>query len=287
MHAGGGAAILGRLEGPATGDVPQLMNRQMTSGERDALGPETTPHAGDAAPSRRALASGRLFRDARRHSRVVWLIKRVMPVVVGLGVVAAGAIAWLDPFRIPANLPVELGRASLSGSRIKMELPKLSGFTEDNRGYNLTAESASQDLTTPNRIDLELINARIELAQHGWAKLTARIGSYDTKTQDIQLGEGIAFATDAGYAGKLQDAAISMREGRLVSEHPVELTYTDARLTADRMEVTQKDGRALFTGNVSLVFKLPPQDKAEAPTGPTGSTLALDPSAARPAPTVR
>lgn len=245
------------------------MNRQITSAEREASGLDSV------VPPRRAGASQR-FRDAARHSRWVRLFKRGMPVAVVLGLVIVGGLAWLDPFRIPVDLPVELGRASLSGSRIKMEFPKLSGFTDDNRGYNLTAESASQDLTAPNRIDLEQIKASIELAEQGWARLTAKIGSYDTKTQDITLGEGIEFSTKDGYAGKLQDAAISMREGRLVSEHPVELTYTDARLTADRMEVSQKDARALFTGNVTLVFKLPPQDRAEA--APARKTLALDPS---------
>ncbi|WP_312893201.1 LPS export ABC transporter periplasmic protein LptC [Ancylobacter sonchi] len=222
--------------------------------------------------------SAQRFRDAASHSRWVRVFKRGMPVLVVAGLVIVGGIAWLDPFRIPVNLPLELGRASLSGSRIKMEFPKLNGFTEDNRGYNLTAEAASQDLTQPNRIDLEVINARIELAEQGWAKLTAKVGSYDTKTQDIHLGEGITFATNAGYAGKLQDAAVSMREGRMVSEHPVELTYTDAKLTADRMEVTQKDARALFTGNVTLVFKLPPEHKAEA--GPASNAVAMDPVAA-------
>ncbi|MDR6953992.1 lipopolysaccharide export system protein LptC [Ancylobacter sp. 3268] len=247
------------------------MNRQITSAERRASGSE------NVAPPRRAVVASQRFRDAASHSRWVRLFRRGMPLLVLLCVVIIGGVAWLDPFRLPVNLPVELGRASLSGSRIKMEFPKLNGFTEDNRGYNLTAESASQDLTTPNRIDLDMINARIELAEQGWAKLTARVGSYDTKTQDIHLGEGVTFATNAGYAGKLQDAAISMRDGRLVSEHPVELTSTDARLTADRMEVTQKDARALFTGNVTLVFKLP-QEKAEAQPAPTA--VALDPASA-------
>ncbi|MBS7543420.1 LPS export ABC transporter periplasmic protein LptC [Ancylobacter oerskovii] len=250
------------------------MNRQITSAEQSASGP------GSAASARRVAAASQRFRDAARHSRWVRLFKRGTPVAVVLGLATIGGFVWLDPFRIPVDLPVELGRASLSGSRIKMELPKLSGFTEDNRGYNLTAEAASQDLTQPNRIDLEVIHARIELAEQGWAKLTAKVGSYDTKTQDITLGEGVEFSTNAGYAGKLQEASVSMRDGRLVSEHPVELTYTDARLTADRMEVTQKDARALFTGNVSLVFKLPPENKAELKTGTTA--VALDPASAAP-----
>jgi len=39
------------------------------------------------------------------------------------------------------ELPFSLGTLSLSGTRLTMEAPKLSGFTDDNRAYNITAET--------------------------------------------------------------------------------------------------------------------------------------------------
>jgi len=61
----------------------------------------------------------------------------------------------------------------------------------------------------------------------------------------------------------------------MVSEQPVELNYLDGKLTADRMEVSQKDSRALLTGHVRLDFKMPPPgDKDEAPPALRGSPSA-------------
>ncbi|MCK0197024.1 LPS export ABC transporter periplasmic protein LptC [Ancylobacter sp. 6x-1] len=198
------------------------------------------------------------FTSSRRHSRWVRLLRIALPVGVALGLAIAGGIAWFDPVRIAANLPVELGRVSMNGNKVVMDLPKLSGFTADNRGYNVTASTASQDLTNPDQIDLRDIRARLEMADQGWAKLEANSGQYNTKSQQMRLADGVHFSTASGYGGELKDADIDVKSGIIASRQPVLLTYLDGRLTADTMEVQQKDSRALFTGNVTLVFKLPP-----------------------------
>lgn len=207
------------------------------------------------------------FKRARSHSRRVRFFRRALPagVLIVLGLTLAAN--YLKPLSLAMDLPFELGRVSLSGTKVKMEFPKLQGFTQDNRGYSVTAEAASQDLTEPNRIDLETIAANLELADHGWAKLAAKAGSYDTKTELIKLGDGVHFSTSAGYGGEFSEATIDIKGGRLVSEHPVKLTYLDGKLTADRMEVSQKDSRALLTGNVQLNFRMPPADDAPRASG--------------------
>lgn len=207
------------------------------------------------------------FKRARRHSRRVRFFRRALPagVLIVLGLTLA--VNYLKPLALAVDLPFELGRISLSGTKVKMEFPKLQGFTQDNRGYSVTAEAASQDLTEPNRIDLETIAANLELADHGWAKLAAKAGTYDTKTELIKLGDGVHFSTSAGYGGEFSEATIDIKGGRLVSEHPVKLTYMDGKLTADRMEVSQKDSRALLTGHVQLNFRMPPPDDAPRAAG--------------------
>ncbi|MCS0494714.1 LPS export ABC transporter periplasmic protein LptC [Ancylobacter sp. MQZ15Z-1] len=204
------------------------------------------------------------FRAARRHSGFVRFFRWALPAGVLLVLGAILAANYLNPFRLGVDLPFDLGRVSMSGTRVMMELPRLHGFTSDNRGYDVSAESATQDLTQPDQIDLNTIKAKLELADKGWAKLTASTGRYDTKTEQLQLGGGVHFDTSAGYAGTLKEASIDVKDGRMVSDHPVELTYVDGKLTADRMEVTQKDSRALLTGHVQLNFRLPPPDDGKA-----------------------
>jgi len=225
--------------------------------------------------ARGAKADTVLFKAAKRHSARVRFLRRALPIGVVVVLGATVAVAYIDPLSLAVDLPFELGRLSLAGTQIKMEFPKLHGFTTDNRGYNVTAQSASQDLTQPNQIDLEKIEAKLELADKGWANLTANAGRYNTKSEEMVLSNGVRFETSSGYGGTLKEAQINIKAGIMVSEQPVELNYLDGKLTADRMEVNQKDSRALLTGHVRLDFKMPPPDnKDEAPPALRGSPSA-------------
>ena len=235
------------------------------------------PVARRAATHDRSQAQ--LFKNARRHSRRVRFFRVALPLGVVLALGATVAINYLDPFTLAVDLPFDLGRVSLSGTQVKMEFPRLHGFTADNRGYNVSAISASQDLTQPNRITLDKIEAKLELADKGWANLTAIGGSYDTETENLTLDGGVSFDTSSGYGGRLKEASIDIKGGKMMSNSPVELTYLDGKLTADTLEVSQKDSRALLVGNVQLDFKMPAAE-GQAANGGQGAAQ----GAAAPAP---
>ncbi|MFS8035791.1 hypothetical protein ACI7BZ_02310 [Xanthobacter sp. AM11] len=214
------------------------------------------------------------FRSARRHSARVRWIKRLLPASIVVAVLAIGAGSILSRLKLTIELPFDIGHLSLSGSRLTMELPKLSGFTDDNRGYSVLAKTATQDITRPDVIDLSEVEARLELADKGWARVNAKIGSFDTKKQFVTLGDGVDIAMNGGYGGHLQDAEIDVKSGTITTVHPVVFTYLDGKLVADRLSVTDRGKRAMFEGNVQLDFKpsnLPGAPKA-APTAAPGAT---------------
>lgn len=196
------------------------------------------------------------FTKARRHSARVRWIKRLVPLAIVLAVISIGAVSILSRLKLSIELPFDIGHLSLSGSRLTMDLPKLSGFTDDNRGYRVTARTAVQDLTQPDVIELADIEARLELADKGWASVNAKTGSFDTKKQFITLGDGVDLAMNGGYGGKLADAQVDIKAGTIATAHPVVFTYLDGKLVADRLDVTDRGTRALFQGNVQLDFRL-------------------------------
>lgn len=211
------------------------------------------------------------FNSARRHSARVRWIKRLLPVSIILATVVIGGVSLLSRLRLTIDLPFDIGHLTLSGSRLTMELPKLSGFTDDNRGYHVTAKTATQDLARPDVIDLTDVEARLELADKGWASVNAKVGSFDTKKQFITLGQGVDLSMAGGYAGRLQDADVDVKAGTISTPHAVEFTYLDGKLVADRLTVTDRGKRAMFEGNVQLDFRpshLPGQ------TGTPGSAQA-------------
>lgn len=240
------------------------------------------PTRASAPGGSRGPSQAQLFKNARRHSRRVRFFRVALPLGVVLALGATVAVNYLDPFTLAVDLPFDLGRVSLSGTQVKMEFPRLHGFTADNRGYNVSAFSASQDLTHPNRITLDKIEAKLELADKGWANLTAIGGSYDTETENLTLDGGVTFDTSSGYGGRLKEASIDIKGGTMVSNSPVELTYLDGKLTADTLEVSQKDSRALLVGNVQLDFKMPAADAPAAapPAGKAAPVPAVEAGAA-------
>ena len=246
---------------PAAGDA---QSRAYMSASREAS-PTVRDDADEDVPLETRASPD--FSSARRHSKRVRWIKRLLPLSIVVAVVVIGAVSIASRLKLSIDLPFEIGHLTLSGSRLTMELPKLSGFTDDNRGYRVTARTATQDLTHPDLIDLTDIEARLELTDKGWAKVTAKVGSFDTKKQFITLGEGVDLAMNGGYGGRLHDAEVDVKAGTIATENPVVFTYLDGKLVADRLHVGERGTRALFEGNVQLDFRmsnLPGQKSGEA-----------------------
>lgn len=196
------------------------------------------------------------FKTAARHSARVRWIKRLLPAVIALALLVIAGASFVSQMEVKLALPFDLGRLTLNGSRLTMELPKLSGFTDDNRGYSVNAKVAVQDVTHPDLVELSDIEARLELADKGWAALQATKGTIDTKTQFVKLTEGVELSMNGGYGGRLENADVDVKAGSISTDKPVLFTYLDGRLVANRLTVTDRGTRALFEGNVELNFRL-------------------------------
>src|SRR5437870_1901966 len=102
---------------------------------------ETPTHGWTAS---RRSDMDRLVRAARRHSRLVRVVRIMLPIAVVLGLGALAFVTYFDPMRILDSLPSVSGRPSIQGSKITMEAPRIAGFTRDSRSYEMTAETAVQ-----------------------------------------------------------------------------------------------------------------------------------------------
>lgn len=201
---------------------------------------------------------------AVRHSSRVRFLRRVLPALALVILGLAAFIAWLDPFRIVRDFPLDVMKLSIQGNKLVMDAPKLSGFTKDGRGYNITATAAAQDLTKTNIIELEGIKANFALTNNGSTEITAAKGLYDAKGDTVRLTEGIVIRSTAGYEGKLQDATIEVKRGHVLTENPVDITFNNGSIRADRMEVFDNGARAVFEGGVRMMMRLPPpQEQAK------------------------
>ena len=86
----------------------------------------------------------RAFRVAARHSRRVRKLRVAIPVTIVFILGATILVSWLDPLKVLVRLPIDSGKIVISGTKITMEAPKLSGYTRDRRWYEMNAKAAAQ-----------------------------------------------------------------------------------------------------------------------------------------------
>jgi len=102
------------------------------------------------------------YRAALRHSRHVRWLRIGVPIVLAMALVAIVGANYM-PTGVALRLPGELGNLVIKGTKVTMQQPRLSGYTADSRPYEFTANSAEQDITKPDFMDLHQIAARIEM----------------------------------------------------------------------------------------------------------------------------
>lgn len=191
------------------------------------------------------------FERARRHSKIVSLLKRVLPVTAVLISITFVIIVSLSLSPL-ANLALELG--AFRDGKLVMDAPKLSGFDSKNRPFDLVAARAMQDLTKPDVIFLENIDATVPMDAQDSVDINASAGIYETKKEVLRLSKQILIKGARGLDVTLQSADIDMNEGVLVSNQPIKIESKDSLLTASSVRVEDNGKRIVFKDKVKLTI---------------------------------
>ena len=212
-------------------------------------------------------ARARAYDEARRHSRRVRFFKIAIPLCAAIGITFVVTVTFFDPFERMTGVTV--GPISLSGSKISMESPRLSGYRKDNRGYEVTATVAVQDVRKPNVIELADMKARLALDDNGtMARLEAATGVFDTQREQLELNRDVHVKTDAGQEAHLKSASVDFKAGTVVSREPVTVKMPNGTVEADSLEITESGKVIVFKGRVRSVFEPPSDPPAAAAAAP-------------------
>jgi len=208
----------------------------------------------------------RAFRAARRHSRWVRILRITVPVAVVIGLIVVTLVTYFNPLRMLAKLPINIDNLVVSGTKVTMEQPRLAGFTSDARAYELIADTAAQDMTKPDIVELRNIRAKVEMQDKTSMEMTAVNGIYDAKGETLKLDREILLRSSTGYQGRLSEALIDIRKGNVVSEHPVEVKMLQGTLNANRLEIFDSGDLVRFHGGVvmDMMLNQPPPAGPEA-----------------------
>jgi lipopolysaccharide export system protein LptC len=219
---------------------------------------------------------------AVRHSGRVRLLRRIVP--VGALLVVAGVAFWAyyEPFKLmPEN--VSVGAVTMNGTKVTMELPKLSGFKKDNRPYQVTARWAEQDIKNPTVIGLREVKAQIALQDRSTANVEALSGVYNSQTETMSLKDDVHVRTETGYDVRMRSAEIEFKGGNVRTPDPVTVKFTGGTIDASSLEMYDNGQKVIFNGRVKTVMRVgvPATKPAPAPADSspqTTSTPVKDPT---------
>ena len=208
------------------------------------------------------------FAIAARHSRMVRVLRVAVPAAVILAMTAIVAVSIFNPFRmLLPKLPVDMGNLVVSGTKITMESPHLSGYTPDQRPYEVWAKAAIQDVTDPDHVDLSALRAKVLMEDKTTTiTLDARNGLMNTKEQILELHKDIFLQSSTGYEARLTQALVDMGKGTVTSEERVDVNLLSGTLSADKLRITGGGEVVRFEGNVVMILdKLGDEDASNPP----------------------
>jgi lipopolysaccharide export system protein LptC len=183
----------------------------------------------------------------------VRVLRVAVPVVTVVALVAITLISWLDPMRILARLPTAGGQMVISGTKITMASPRLTGFTKDARPYELNARAAAQDITKPDIVELTDIRAKIESKDKSPITVTAIDGVYNRKSGILKLARDVLLTTSA-YQVSLIEATVDTANNNVVSDNPVQVKMLQGTVNSTRLEVTGGGEVVRFIGDVKMTL---------------------------------
>ena len=217
----------------------------------------------------------RAFLSAERHSRIVHILRRALPVV---------AILVLAAYFVSTRMSVTVGdlTASIDGMEIadgnlRMLNPTLRGADKKNGDYVVKAEYADQDVKSPNLIKLHAITANVSNPSGGWSKMKAVRGKFDSKTERLLMKDRITVETSAGVTGELSYATLDMATQTLRSHNPVSFKLTNGTVRANALTLRSRENTLVFRGKVAV--HLTGKKKSAASTGTPKAAAPSQPAA--------
>jgi lipopolysaccharide export system protein LptC len=218
-------------------------------GYTDSDRPGQPGHGLPQSPARRQKA----FEAAARHSGRVTFVRRA---IIGSAAVAGVLLFAFSYFRA-AEIPgahLQLDRLGLSGDKITMENPKLTGVRRDGRPFEVTARSGVQNPRDPSRMELTALDAKIRVTEEGDTRIVGDRGAYDSNAQTLLLS-GHVRITSGAYNLTMNQALMNFKTNAMNTSEPVVLKFGDGWITANSMAMSDNGAQLSFVGNVQSTFQ--------------------------------
>jgi len=195
---------------------------------------------------------GRAFRAAARHSARVKNLRRA--IVLGAALTTAGLI-WYSWFRTHeiGDAHFSLESFGISGDKITMEHPRMTGLKRDGKPYDVTADMGVQNPKDPAHTVLTKLNAKLRMADDSETRILGDSGTYDSNAQILDLS-GNVHVRGVNFDLSMRSASMNFKNNVFNSKEPVRFDFNDGWIEADSLSSSENFDQITFQGNVRSQF---------------------------------
>ena len=217
----------------------------------------------------------RAFRVAARHSRLVGILRKALPVFAVL-VLASYFISTRLSIGV-GDLTASIDGVSVADGNLRMTNPKLQGADKKNGKYVIGAEYADQDMKAPNMIKLHVIKAELSSSDGGWSRMDSTRGILDSKAERLVMQDKITIATSSGITGALKNASLDTKNQVLRSHQPVSFILTGGSVRANALTFISSSSTLTFRGEVRVHIVKQADEEKKAPKAEAAAPLSVRP----------
>jgi lipopolysaccharide export system protein LptC len=184
-----------------------------------------------------------------RHDRLMSLLKKGLPVVVGFLV----AVLALAPFTHDQEVSFLLDKNKVDVASERMKVTEALYRGEDSKGqpFSLRAGSAVQKSSREPIVQLKDMDARLQI--DGKASIvSAQKGIYNIDKENVDVAGPMQFQTEDGYRFTTHDVAINLRARRLASQSRVDGRMPIGTFGADHIQADLASRIVTLQGNARL-----------------------------------
>jgi|GEM_PF-6561878 len=190
------------------------------------------------------------FLQAQRHSRAVFILRRLLPV---LSLVCCLAFFITGKFSFEyKGIKASVEKIDVNKDELKMTNPRLEGHDKKAGSYLVTAATATQKSDSPYVIHLNAIDGKLDHPKNGTVFLKAKNGVFDTKKEVLQLSGDLEIKAPNGMIAELETAHITFKKQIITSDRPVYVQMESSTIRADTIHIDGVNKIVTFQDRVKV-----------------------------------
>jgi lipopolysaccharide export system protein LptC len=130
----------------------------------------------------------------------------------------------------------------------------VGGFDKDKLPFQITADKAVQDESTPNLVRLEKVTGTFKRVSGQLLRVTADSALYDSDRRILDLESNVELVLDNRVTARLKSARVNVDDKSLRAEVPVDVAFRDGDVKANGFEISDDGKRILFLNGVKSRF---------------------------------